>query len=607
MTHPRPQLKRAAWRDLNGPWNCAFTDARTPAAVTFDRQITVPYAPESPRSGVNDPAPHPVVWYRRDLTLEAADTPGDGERLLLHFGAVDWDAQVWVNGVFVGAHAGGYTPFTLDITDALNGPDMRVEVRAADDHADMGQPRGKQDWLPEGTGHGIWYPRTSGIWQTVWLERVSAARVLSVRWTPDVATLSLTLTVTVTQEAVGGRLGVNLSMNGETLADESSALTGTTVTRTVSLPDPGIDDARDLLLWSPEHPQLIDAALTVSGADGAAHDRVHSYTALRSVGLDGGHFLLNGRPYPLHLALDQGYWPDGGMTATSEELRADVELARRLGFNGVRKHQKIESPTWLEWCDRVGLLVWEELPSAYAFTPRSVSQLTQTWLEAIERDYSHPCIVAWVPFNESWGVPDLPLRPEQRALVQGLYSLTRSLDTTRPAIGNDGWEHVAGDLLTIHDYAADTDVLRQRYGQRDALGTTLEDYRSAGRRLTLPGYDPAGKPVILSEFGGIAYNADGTAGWGYSEAGDEASFLERYRALMATIHDCRMLAGFCYTQLTDTYQEINGLTTLARTPKADVTALAAATRGRAVDSENPLGYHRRWLARLSKEPAGAGG
>ncbi|WP_309571548.1 sugar-binding domain-containing protein, partial [Deinococcus sp.] len=498
MTYPRPQLKRAQWRDLNGEWACAFTDARTPARVTFDKQITVPYAPESPRSGLNDPAPHPVTWYRREFTLSADETPGNGDRLLLHFGAVDWDAQVWVNGHWVGGHQGGYTPFTLDITDALDGQDVRVDVRAADDHADMGQPRGKQDWLPEGTGHGIWYPRTTGIWQSVWLERVPAVRLLSVRWTPDVATLSLTLTATVTPDAVGGRLGVTLRMNGDTLADEVYTLTGTTLTRTISIPDPGIDDARNLLLWAPEHPQLIDVALTVTDAVGSLQDTVESYTALRSVGLDGGHFLLNGRPYPLHLALDQGYWPGGGMTATGEELRADVELARQLGFNGVRKHQKIESPTWLEWCDRIGLLVWEELPSAYAFTPRGVTQLTNTWLEAIERDYSHPCIVAWVPFNESWGVPDLPLRPEQQQLVQGLYSLTRSLDTTRPVIGNDGWEHVVGDLLTIHDYAADTAVLLSRYGTRDALGPTLEDYRSAGRRLTLPGYDPHGKPVILS-------------------------------------------------------------------------------------------------------------
>ena len=602
MTYPRPQLKRAAWRDLNGTWACAFTNARTATAVTsFDRQITVPYAPESPRSGIGDPTPHPVTWYRRDLTLTEAEVPTGGERVLLHFGAVDWDAQVWVNGLFVGGHQGGYTPFALDITDALDGPAVRIEVRAADDHADMGQPRGKQDWHPEGTGHGIWYPRTSGIWQTVWLERVPAAHLLTLRWTPDVAGLSLTLTATVTPEAVGGRLALRLSMNGDVLADESYALTGTTLTRTIALPDPGIDDARDLLLWAPEHPQLIDALLTLTDSSGTVQDTVESYTALRSVGLDGGHFLLNGRPYPLRLVLDQGYWPEGGMTATSDELRADVELARTLGFNGVRKHQKIESPTWLEWCDRVGLLVWEELPSAYAFTPRSVSQLTQTWLEAIERDQSHPCIVAWVPFNESWGVPDLPLRPEQQALVQGLYSLTRSLDPTRPSIGNDGWEHVAGDLLTIHDYAADPAVLLGRYGHRGVLGTTLEDYRSAGRRLTLPGYDPHGKPVILSEFGGIAFKADGTAGWGYSEAADEASFLARYEMLMAAVHDCRMLAGFCYTQLTDTYQEINGLTTLARTPKADVTALSAATRGRTVEKENPLGYHRRWLNRVVRE------
>lgn len=592
MGYPRPQLRREAWQSLNGSWECSFQSEQNPKNVVYNKSIRVPYSPETPRSGLHDPSPHPVVWYRRTVQVER---PDQNERLILHFGAVDWAAEVWVNGQRQGRHEGGYTPFSFDITDALSGGELTVEVRATDDWRDMGQPRGKQDWHEDGQGHGIWYPRTSGIWQTVWLEKVPAARLERLRWQADVPSFSLNLALDVTEEAVGGELRVSLSADGQTLSQDHVQVGGTHLRRTIFIPDPGIDDARFRLMWWPEYPQLLEATLELYDAGGKLLDSVQSYTALRSVTLDRGQFLLNGRPYYLRLALDQGYWPEGGLTAEGEELRADVELARKLGFNGVRKHQKIESPEWLEWCDRLGLLVWEELPSAYAYSARTVRQLTQTWLEAIERDASHPCIVNWVPFNESWAVPDLPTRPEQREAVQALYSLTKSLDPTRPAVGNDGWEHVVSDLLTIHDYHADPNVIRQRYGSRQAMPDTLQDYRSAGRRLTLDGYQDAGQAVILSEFGGIAFNADNTEGWGYSEAKDSATFLKRYQDLLTAVNDCRALAGFCYTQLTDTYQEINGLTTLNRTPKAPLAELAAATRGQAAQPNNPLWYHPEWL------------
>ena len=524
--------------------------------------------------------------------------------MLLHFGAVDWAARVWVGGQFLGEHQGGYTPFTLDITHAVAGDTLSLQVRASDDAQDMAQPRGKQDWEESGEGHGIWYPRTSGIWQSVWLETVPAAHLRKLDWTPDLAAFSLTLSAEVTPEALGGELRVTLRADGKELLRDTYSLNSTHLERTLCLPDPGIDDARMKLMWWPEHPQLIDATLELLGAGGELIDRVESYTALRSVGVDEGRFLLNNRPYPLRLALDQGYWPEGGLSATDDEYRADVELARRLGFNGVRKHQKIESPQWLSWCDRVGLLVWEELPSAYAFTSGSIDKLTRTWLEVIERDRSHPCIVVWVPFNESWGVPDLPLVAAQRALVQSLYSLTRSLDPSRLAVGNDGWEHVASDLLTIHDYTDDPQQVLDRYGSREAVTQSLHSFRSAGRALTTPDFDNPDAPAMLTEFGGISYRTSAQAGWGYSEVHDAGTFLTNYQALLAAVHESRGLAGFCYTQLTDTYQEMNGLTDMQRLPKADAGKLAEATRGKKIASNlkpgNPLGYHKSWL---KKHPA----
>ena len=334
---------------------------------------------------------------------------------------------------------------------------------------------------------------------------------------------------------------------------------------------------------------------------------MQSYTALRSVGSDEGRFLLNGRPYVMRLALDQGYWPEGGMTATDDEYRADVELAKSLGFNGVRKHQKIESPQWLAWCDRLGLLVWEELPSVYTYSPQGIERLNQTWLEVLRRDASHPCIVVWVVFNESWGVPDLPLRADHRALVRSFYSLTRSLDQSRLVIGNDGWEHVVSDLMTIHDYTDDPQELLDRYSDVSAISRSLDTFRSAGRTLILPEFSKEPSPTILSEFGGIAYRSSGEAqeGWGYSEAPDAKAFLAHYAALMKAVHACQGLSGFCYTQLTDTYQEINGLTRMDRTPKADLAGLVAATLGRARSPHNPLGYSARWLMLHAKDGGAA--
>lgn len=602
MTYPRPLLRRAHWRALDGAWQLAFSGSPDPKSVDFDQTVQVPYAPESPRSGVHDLGVHPVVWYRQTFTLGAGDLPSAGEQLLLHFGAVDWEAQVWANGQFLGEHRDGYTPFTFDVTPALSGQalteqTLTITLRASDDPHDLAQPRGKQDWQAGGRGHEIWYPRTSGIWQTVWLEKVNAARLSELRWTPDVAGFSLTLDAEVTPEAVGGQLCVTLRCGEEVLLRDSYGLTGPALSRVLRFPDPGIDDARNPYLWSPEHPQLLDATLELLSEGGKLLDEVQTYTALRSVGSDDGRFLLNGRPYPLRLALDQGYWPEGGMTATDDEYRADVELAKTLGFNGVRKHQKIESPQWLAWCDRLGLLVWEELPSVYAYSPAGIERLSQTWLEVLRRDASHPCIVVWVVFNESWGVPDLPLRAEQRALVQSFYSLTRSLDTTRLVIGNDGWEHVVSDLLTIHDYTDDPQELLERYSDPFAVSRSLHRFRSAGRTLVLPDFTNLSAPAVLSEFGGVAFRSGGEneEGWGYSETPDAEAFLAHYTALMKAVHACRGLAGFCYTQLTDTYQEINGLTRMDRTPKAAAASLAAATLGKAQHPQNLLGYSKRWL------------
>ena len=300
---------------------------------------------------------------------------------------------------------------------------------------------------------------------------------------------------------------------------------------------------------------------------------------LRSVGTQRDRFVLNNRAYRQRLVLDQGYWPDGGMTAPDDHaLRRDVELAKEMGFNGVRKHQKLEDPRYLYWADVLGLMVWAEMPSAYRFTKQSVRRVTREWTAAIERDGSHPCVIAWVPINESWGVPNLPENPAERHYVQALYHLTRTLDPTRPVIGNDGWESVATDIIGIHDYDTEPERLARRYHADDALPRLFSRERPGGRLLVLEGQRHSDLPIILSECGGIALSTR-PGDWGYARATTADELNEMYARLMKSLDSIGLLSGFCYTQFADTYQETNGLLDAARHPKIPLDRIAAATRG----------------------------
>jgi hypothetical protein len=378
------------------------------------------------------------------------------------------------------------------------------------------------------------------------------------------------------------RLRVKLSVEGELLVEDTYSVTGEEVHRRIALPDPGIDDSRNDLLWNPGRPCLIDAEIALEDADGSIIDRIYSYTALRSVAVDGNRFILNGRPFYLRFVLDQGYWPETGLTAPDDAaLRRDVELAKAMGFNGVRKHQKIEDPRYLYWADRLGLLVWAEMPSAYRFTKDSIQRTTREWMDAITRDYSHPCIIAWVPFNESWGVPNLPNSPAERHYVRGLFHLTKTLDPTRPVIGNDGWESVATDIIGIHDYDPDPERLGRRYHADEVLPRLFRRERPGGRSLVLEGKRHQDQPLMLTEFGGITYSESADT-WGYARAESSRTLRRAYSTLLQKVHELGVFAGFCYTQFSDTYQEANGLLFADRTPKFAIEAIHAATMG------NPL-------------------
>ena len=581
LAYPRPQLQRAQWTNLNGAWRFRYDDERaltTPQDIeNWPLRIRVPFPPESQASGIGDTGFHKACWYERDF-----DCVPDGGRVILRFGAVDYSARVWVNGQLAVTHEGGHTPFWADITHLLDASGRQtVTVRAEDDPADLTKPRGKQDWQLE--PHAIWYPRTSGIWQTVWLETVGRTYIDKLRWTPKVEGYAIGFYARIAGDPTDNLLvEVTLRIGERLLACDRYQIVDGEVDRFIALSDPGIDDFRNELLWSPERPTLIEATIRLLRA-GQVLDEFKSYTALRSVDIMRDRFMLNGRPYLLRLVLDQGYWPESLMAAPSDEaLRRDVELAQAMGFNGVRKHQKIEDPRYLYWADRLGLLVWEEMPSAYRFTRTAIKRTVREWGEVIERDYSHPCIIVWVPFNESWGVPELTSQGSQRHAVQALYHLTKTLDATRPVIGNDGWESGATDIIGIHDYDNNVDHLRQRYGAEIVAAELFDRRRPGGRVLTLDGFPHRGQPVMLTEFGGIAFQTQAKADpgvksiWGYSKADTPEEFAQQYEKLLHTVIHTAMFSGFCYTQFADTFQEANGLLNADRTPKIPLARLAAA-------------------------------
>ena len=528
MEYPRPLFRRERWLSLNGPWEFG-------ADRKFGRVIRVPFCPQSELSGLHDPEPGDEVWYRRRFDAPASP------RLMLHFGAVDHRATVWVNGEEVARHEGGHTPFSVDVSNVAGRLDNELVVRAEDPLADRTVPRGKQHW----TAHpeGIFYTATTGIWQTVWLEPLPERFVRGARLVPDFDAGAVRF-----EADADGDVEAVVSFAGRELARRRGD-------GTIELP------AGERHAWSPESPRLYSVTLSLDG------DTAGTYFGLRKVEAREGRFWLNGEPYVQRLVLDQGYFAGGLMTAPSgAHLKRDVELARALGFNGARKHQKVEDPRWLGWADRLGLLVWAEMPSFREDTPDARRRHLAEWTEAVRLQRDHPSVVTWVPMNESDG-----LGPDPAPFLEELYRVTRRLDPTRPVVSNDGWQHATTDVCTLHDYAP-ADVLAGRYrGLEGALEPGARPHPPF-----LPGYRYAGQPVIVSEFGGVALKGDG--GWHYSEADGPEGLLRTYREMVEALMAPGPVEGFGYTQLADVEQERNGLLRSDRTPKLDPALVRAVTQ-----------------------------
>ena len=504
----------------------------------------MPFAPQAALSGVGE-APGDVLWYRTRF-----DAP-EAERLLLHFGAVDYRATAWLNERELGRHEGGHVPFTFDVTDALRRGGNELVVRAEDPLHDRTIPRGKQSWAerPE----GIFYTPTSGIWQTVWLEPVPVRHIAGLRVTPSLERGAIAFDV-----AARGKVELTATLDGEVAGRWSGAAGRGTMPL-----DP-------VAAWHPDAPRLYELQADLV-AGGRTVDSVRTHFGLRSVGARDGRILLNGEPFTPRLVLDQGYFDGGHYTAaTDAELRRDIELAKAFGFNGARKHQKIEDPRWLHWADVLGFVVWEEMPSFHEHSEEAERRLAAEWRDAVARDRDHPSIVAWVLANESFGLDTVDATVRARFLDE-MYGLTHALDGTRPVISNDGWEHARSDLCTIHDYSP-PDALAARCSSLEAILRPGPD----GRTVYDPAHAYAGEPVVVSELGGL--RVDGPGGWGWLTVPDAGAFAREYGRLVDAVLGGGAVAGFCYTQLADVEQEQNGLLTAARQPKVDPAAISALTR-----------------------------
>ncbi len=555
--YPRPQFVREQWMNLNGIWefeidnNMSGKEQKYYERSHFNDRILVPYVPESKLSGVEYTDFMLAVWYKKTFDLPSH---WSNQRVILHFGAVDYKTEVWVNGKCVGTpHLGGYSSFSYDITPYLQEDTNTIIVYVEDDTRSRLQPSGKQS--PKYHSHGCFYTRSTGIWQTVWLEAVSDTYIRSVKYYPDAKNSLLHVEGLINGSVKNKQLKVTASYKGDFMGSVTSKLSSNFFNITLSL--------SESYLWEVGNPHLYDLEFTLSDQEHII-DEATSYFGLRSLNLTDKGLAINDKLVFQRLVLDQGYYPDGIYTAPCDaDLKQDIELSMALGFNGARLHEKIFEPRFLYWADRLGYIVWGEhanwgLDNSH---PHSLKYFLPEWIEALERDFNHPSIIGWCPFNETWNESNKNNSRQDDDLLRVVYQTTKAIDKTRPVIDTSGNFHVITDIYDVHDYEQDVAIFSKRYG-------SLKDgriYEKFADRQT-----HKGEPVFMSEYGGIKWSSENDQGWGYGNAPrTEQEFLDRYKGLTECLLNNPDMSGFCYTQLYDVEQEVNGLYTYDRKPKFD--------------------------------------
>lgn len=566
--YPRPQMIRTDWENLNGIWDFAFDDERAGEKAGWRKgfpkthDIVVPFTYETAMSGIGDETAHSDVWYARPLTVKS-----HGGRVLLHFEGSDWHTRVFVNGQLAGEHRGGYARFSFDITDFVTEGENRLVVHVSDSF-DRGQPRGKQRWQPE--NFGCWYVQTTGIWKTVWVEYVPESRIAALKLTPELAKKALCVEAKV--DAPCGELYVRAtaSFDGKVAGRALAQVEDGRVRIELNVANQQIGEW-DIHTWTPEAPNLYDLEVELLRGTEVC-DTVLSYFGMREIAIHGNRILLNGATLYQRLILDQGYWKDSHLTPPGEAaLIEDIEKIQALGYNGVRKHQKTEDERFLYWCDVKGLLVWSEFPATYVFTDDAVENIAREWTEIVRQNYNHPSIITWTPFNESWGIPDVASDKRQQQFTEAIYKLTKAMDPMRPVVCNDGWRHTISDIITLHDYEESGGKFLDYYTQhKDEFLRNERAYSVNGCYFPFAeGYAYRGQPIIISEFGGIAFD-NGESGWGYgNKVADKEAFVKRFDAIVSAVKALDYCSGYCYTQVSDVQQEINGLMDMERNFKIE--------------------------------------
>lgn len=568
--YPRPQFARTHWQSLNGKWEFEFDDAEDGLArglyrgdIPLQDEIVVPYAYQCAASGVNVLDHHEVVWYRRTFMLISELAGG---RVLLNFNAVDYEATVWVNGFLACMHTGGYTAFSADITPFLKKGENVLVVRAIDRY-DLEQPRGKQCWKKN--PDRCWYHGTTGIWQNVWLEKTGEDYLERVSVQPDIDRNLIRCEAEV-KYGKADILEVEISFRGEKVKTVRISLDGKITKFTVELME--LDPVDELHYWTVEEPNLYDLSYRLFKGNEAI-DTVEAYFGFRKIHRDEyGNIYLNNRPIYQRLILDQGYWAETDLTPPSpESLRADIEMSKQMGFNGARKHQKVEDPYFYYYADKLGFLVWGEMPSAYRFNVRETANITAQYIEVLKQLSDHPSVICFVPLNESWGVRKMLNSTEMQNFGRSMYYLTHALAPAHLVSTDDGWENLdENDILSVHDYACFGDDFPEKYRAENCA----ELYPML-RKLWAVGTEKKKLPMLMTEFGGVALKRDvkGEA-WGYGGAEkDQSSFLVRMDSLFKGVYASDFV-GYCYTQLTDVKQEVNGLLDENHRPKMPLEEIA---------------------------------
>ena len=561
-TYPRPQFERKEWRNLNGEWTCAFdfsrsgTEKNWQKAAGFEKRITVPFCPESRLSGIGFTDFIEVIWYHRKIEIPAE---WSGRKILLHFGGVDYQCVVYLDGNEVGRHT-GLSSFTVDLTVRAEAGKTHDLVVKAEDFLRGGlQPFGKQ--APFLHSAGCSYTRTTGIWQTVWMEAVAKDGLKSATVRPDIDQEQLTVMPEFYQES-DNTLEITLKDGNKTVAQKRVSCSNSAC---VVLP------VKKMKLWSPESPFLYDLTYRITDKQGNLVDEVKSYAGMRKVHTDNGIFYLNNQPYFQCLVLDQGYYPDGIWTApTDDALKNDILLGKNAGFNGARLHQKVFEERYYYWADKLGYLTWGESASWVMDIndELAVRNYIGEWTEVVARDRNHPSLVIWTPFNETWGSRE-GVYPR---LIRDIYHITKAIDPTRPVNDASGDDHILTDIWSVHNYEQDGKRLAEQLEFKEGK----EPYRNSRDKIFLAVYE--GQPYMVDEFGGIGWMSaeERKNSWGYGNIPQTPEeFYTRLESQVKALKDAKHVMGFCYTQLTDVEQEKNGIYYYNRTPKLDMKRIKA--------------------------------